>query len=107
MAAQNQGCALPNRRLNELGFTIESLNNMSYYNNIYRNVISDLSGIYVKPCQKIDINFVSLSIISFNIRSMNKNFINFKTEILECQTKYDIIGLYETRLSDSVEKLYA
>ena len=87
---------------------------IDYLNSLVYNTIQDGSAStrtlsnscsYVEPGNFDKINGNFLSIICSNIRSMNRNFDNFKTEILE-SFHYDIIGLCETRLTDETVNLY-
>ena len=96
-----------NRRVN--GFTIESLNMMEYKD---REEIDDPNALPFN----IDCNYVlphlfrkpsnSLSVMSFNIRSMKTNWVNFKAELMNGVDDCEVIGMCETHLTNATEKLY-
>ena len=88
----------------ENGFELSVLNNIEYQGS-FRNI--SLSCEYVLPHSNVQTSFASLSILNFNIRSINKNFTNFVTEILGNRKHYEIIGLCETRLTRETEHLYS
>ena len=98
---------LNNARVN--GFTINTLNSMVYENLGY---VEDnefeyhtISCSYRLP-QSIELDRYGLTVMSFNIRSLNSNFDNFKAEILHYGKTLDIIGFCETRLTNDTEQLY-
>ena len=82
------------------GFHLRELDNMVYKD---RNNFAKCS--YISPSQTMQWEKQNLSFLNFNIRSMNCNFDNFVSEILE-RVAFDVIGLCETRLVDPDEKLY-
>ena len=103
----NQNC---NARIVH-GYSINELDNI-VYSNPYDND-NELLPMRVN-CKYIDVNNLGeminnnyLCTLSHNIRSMFKNFINFKVEVLENGKSIDLIGLCETHLTDDKEKLYA
>ena len=91
------------------GYTIDTLNSMTYVcadevdSNEYES--NSIPCTYKLPNQ-VDVRTDKLSVMSFNIRSMKKNFDNFKAELLDSIVGFDILGLCETRLTDATEKLY-
>ena len=88
----------------------ESLDTMVY------NVVQSVDGVtedvqvniqcnYILPNQ-ITHNSKGISIMNYNIRSMQSNFANFTAELLDGGRSCDVIGLCETRLTDATANLY-
>ena len=81
------------------GYTIDTSNSMTYVwadevdSNEYES--NSIPCTYKLPNQ-VDVRTDKLSVMSFNIRSMNKNFDNFKAELLDSIVGFDILGLCET-----------
>ena len=98
---------LTNVRVN--GFTINTLNSMVYENteHVENNEFEfqTIHCAYRLP-QGVDTDRNGISVMSFNIRSMNANFDNFKSEILHFDKSLDIMGFCETRITDVTEQLY-
>ena len=82
------------------GFTLNELNNR-----VYRDGYNDFKCTYISPNQIKQCHAHNIAVLNFNVRSMNCNFDNFVSEIL-INYAFDIIGLCETRLTDSSEKAY-
>ena len=82
------------------GFSLQDLNNI-----IYDKANDNINCRYITPSQTYMDQKQYLSILGFNIRSMNQNFTTFVEEIFHPHN-LSIVGLCETRLSDSTEKLY-
>ena len=84
---------LQNMRVN--GFRISTLNSMEYKT----DTNDDSSGLesnsipcnYILP-KNLKLLSNSISILSFNIRSMKQNFSNFKAELLYSKQSFDVIG---------------
>ena len=72
---------------------------------MFRARDNNVNCTYVSPHEVPQCDTHSSSVLNFNIRSMFRNFNNFRSEILH-STLPDVIGLCETRLIDSSEKLY-
>ena len=97
------------RNIRLRGFSIETLDSMMYNQND-QLVDGEFETINI-PCnyilpKSIKRNDMGLSIMSFNIRGMFSNFVNFTTEIVSSDGLFDIIGVCETHLTESTDKLY-
>ena len=94
--------------LNRIGFTIEQLDQQKFSVNYHDSPdTSYVTCDYILPDKLCDESWCDFSVINFNIRSMKSNFNNFTTEIVTSNTKFDVIGLCETRMTKSSEKLYS
>ena len=88
------------------GFTMQTLDSLVYRGfsndeNIDIDYNQNLNCYYILP-KHISHDGRTLSIMSFNIRSMQTNFDNFAAELLYTNRRCDIIGLCETHLTDSI-----
>ena len=95
----NHGFSLPTLNNCEFKFEDEMNEEIDLHHNIECNIVESSN------LDQIDTSN-NLSMLCFNIRSMFKNFNNFKVEILESEVSYDVIGLCESRLTDESECLY-
>ena len=97
-------------RLRHHGYTIESLDAMRYHeleslynDDEYQSISIPCNYILPKNCYRVT---KGLSIMGFNVRSMKSNFTNLTSELFYPNIAFDIIGLCETRLTDTTEKVY-
>ena len=103
----NNGVNNPNNRpMLRNRYDIASLSLMTYKNEVHGDEIESesFSCEYILPNQLVP--FKGISIMSFNIRSMKSNFVNFEAELLDFKKIFDIMGFCETHLTDSIEALY-
>ena len=105
LANLDQHQVVVQQQRNISGLSLDTLNNMVYKgvsgnecNNVRCNYTSSNSLGTV-------INNNSLPILSFNIRSMKTNFNNFVTEILNERVTFAVMGLCETKMTNSSERL--
>ena len=85
------------------GFSINTLNQFQFRNEV---TMDKVDCRYLTSNQKFSESNKSISIMSFNVRSMNANFDNFFDEIFY-QFPCDIIGLCETRMTDATQYVYS
>ena len=82
---------------------------MQYFNKITQgNINSDYftSDSYIRKCSK-KLSGDSFSMFHVNIRSLPKNLVSLENYLMLLDTKFTIIGLTETWLTDSTASLYS
>ena len=85
------------------GFSLSRLNAYSLQNiDFFRDNFSrcNICCNYINAGQSVNFDNKSLTILNFNIRSMQTNFDRFNVEMLNYA--YDIMGFCETRLTDDM-----
>ena len=74
-------------------------------NRVYRDGEDNVNCSYITTSDSIQFGTNNLSIMNFNIRSMQHNFSSFESDVLKSHAP-DILGLCETKLTDCSEKVY-
>lgn len=97
MAAHNLNVNADER----IGFSVNTLNRFQLQ---LDNVNVPINCSYIRPNKKFPHSNSKISIMSFNIRSMNSNFDNFKEEVF-FRFPCEVIGLCETKKTDESENL--
>ena len=92
------------------GFSTDTLDSLVYRgfsndDNCDHDLVNNLNCSYILPKHITHVRD-TLSVMSFNIRSMQTNFDNFAAELLDSNRRCDVIGLCETHLTDSTANLY-
>ena len=95
---------LPRRDIQ--GFSLDALNNMEYkHSGGYINAVVTCEYVFPTSLSQIGSNN-NIPILSFNIRSMKANFNTLVAELLHGQSKFGVIGVCETKMTNDTENLY-